>query len=119
MRLAEDAFAVTPKAFPFMALRAYHKCLSPVARPPEPDVPAVAGMTGNPDRAGAFGPRPVPFDPDPGAGAHDVLSANPDVESAWRSRTGDNHDRWWGRRAVNFDLRDLDGNRIARNDDTA
>jgi hypothetical protein len=50
---------------------------------------------------------------------HGIMSLNPDIKSAGRGWTGDNHNRRrWGR-DVNFDLRDLDRDRIARDDDAA
>ncbi len=60
------------------------------------------------------------FEPDPCAGVHDVVTSDPDVVFARRGRAGDNYCRRGGRRrTVDFNLLDLNGSRLAGDNDAA
>jgi len=83
--------------------------LVPVARCPDPNGPSSPCVAPHPDHVFAWRPFPVPTDPDPRAQTYNMVSLNPDMESAWAGRPGDD-DRWWWRRGT-ADLNLLNNNR--------
>jgi len=92
----------------------------PVAGCPDPGLSVSPCMARHPCCASVRRFCPVVWDPDPCAGSRDVVTSDPDVVFARRSRAGDKRCRRGGRRRrVDFDFLDFDGGGPAGDNDAA